>query len=220
MSFIPAGTFKQGCNDFGREHGAPAHWVYLNDFFIDKFEVTNKQFEQIIPEHVPRRSTLSSCDDCPVSKVTWYEAADYCYLIGKTLPTEAQWEKAAGGENGCEFPWGSQFDPAHPQARGGLKLRDKTSAVGSYLPNKYGIYDMAGNIWEWTSDWYGLYVDTGEIMYNPKGPSSGIMKVRRGGSWSDSIKAMAVGYRDWSYPQSRSLNDVGFRCAVNVLNPK
>lgn len=220
MVLIPAGKFKQGCDEFGIEHGAPSHSVYLGDFFIDKYEVTNKQFEKIIPEHDSRRSILSDCDDCPVSKLTWYEAADYCYLIGKTLPSESQWEKAAGGENGCEFPWGLQFDPLHPNAHGGLKLRDKARAVGSYPPNKYGIYDMAGNMWEWTADWYGPYINTGETLRNPKGPKSGIMKMRRGGAWSDSIKAMAVGYRDWSYPQSRSLNDVGFRCVLNVVNPK
>ena len=220
MVLIPAGKFKRGCDEFGLEHGAPSHTVYLDDFFVDKYEVTNRQFEKIIPEHESRRSTLSGCDDCPVSKVTWYDAADYCYLTGKSLPTEAQWEKAAGGASGCEFPWGPQFDPLHPMAHGGLKLRDKTSAVGSYPPNKYGLYDMAGNLWEWTADWYGPYISTGETMLNPKGPKSGIMKVRRGGAWSDSIKAMAVGYRDWSYPQSRSLNDVGFRCVVNMISSK
>lgn len=220
MALIPAGTSTMGCDDFGFEHGSPAHSVYLDDYFIDKYEVTNQKFEHIIPEHAPRRSSLSDCDDCPVTKVTWYEAADYCYLIGKALPSEAQWEKAAGGESGCGFPWGPQFDLSHPQARGGLKLRDKPSATGAFPPNKYGVFDMAGNVWEWTADWYGAYIDTNETQRNPKGPKSGIMKVRRGGAWSDSIKAMAVAYRDWSYPQSRSLNDVGFRCVINVINSK
>ncbi|MGV7221203.1 MAG: formylglycine-generating enzyme family protein [Nitrospinales bacterium] len=216
MVLIPAGTFDRGCDRFGLEHGAPAFKVYLNSFMIDKYEVTNKKFEEIISEHKLRRSTLSSCDDCPVSKVTWYEAADYCYLTGKWLPTEAQWEKAAGGVNGCGFPWGTELDKKNPQGRGGLQLKEKASPVGSYPPNKYGIYDMAGNLWEWVSDWYSPSYYMTELMYNPRGPSSGVMKVRRGGAWSDSVKAMRVGYRDWSYPFSRNFNDIGFRCVINL----
>jgi formylglycine-generating enzyme required for sulfatase activity len=105
-------------------------------------------------------------------------------------------------------------------ARGGLKLRDKASPVGQYPPNKFGIYDMAGNMWEWVADWFQPYLVTPEVLYNPRGPASGIMKVRRGGSWSDSVKSMATGYRDWSNPSSRSFNDIGFRCAINIVGKK
>jgi len=217
MVLIPSGTFQMGCDQFGPKHGAPAHTVYLDDFMIDKYEVTNKRFEEIIPDHKLRRSRFSNCDNCPVTKVTWYDATDYCYLIGKTLPTEAQWEKATGAANGCEFPWGPRFDPAHPQAHGGLKLQDKASPVGSYPSNKYGIYDLAGNVWEWMADWFSPNSRAkSEVEKNPRGPSRGEVKVRRGGSWSDSVIAMSAGYRDWSYPFSRSLNDVGFRCAINL----
>ncbi len=216
MVMIPAGTFQRGCDRFGLEHGAPAYKVYLSAFMIDKYEVTNKRFEEIMPEHKSRRSQLSACDNCPVSKVTWYEAADYCYLTGKSLPSEAQWEKAAGGAGGCQFSWGKNFDPINPQGRGGLKLKDKAAPVGRYAANKSGIYDMGGNTWEWLADWYSPNYYMNELMYNPRGPLSGVMKVRRGGAWSDSIKAMAVGYRDWSYPFSRNLNDIGFRCVINL----
>ena len=216
MVLIPVGTFERGCDRFGLKHGAPAYKVYLNAFMIDKYEVTNKRFEEIMPEHKSRRSQLSDCDDCPVSKVTWYEAADFCYLTGKSLPSEAQWEKAAGGTDGCHFSWGNEFDPENPQAHGGLELKDKAAPVGSYPPNKSGIYDMGGNVWEWVSDWYSPNYYMKELMYNPRGPSTGVMKVRRGGAWSDSVKAMAVGYRDWSYPFSRNFNDIGFRCVINL----
>ncbi|QPJ66067.1 MAG: formylglycine-generating enzyme family protein [Candidatus Nitrohelix vancouverensis] len=220
MVLIPAGKFTMGCNQFGIQHGGPEHDVVLDAFFIDKYEVTNKLYEKVVPEHRLRRSPFSSCDDCPVSKVSWYEAADYCYLIGKTLPSEAQWEKAAGARNGCEFPWGPQFDVTKGQARGGLKLRDETASVGSYPPNKYGLYDMAGNMWEWVSDWFTINDRFPEIMYNPKGPRRGQMKVRRGGAWSDSIHAMTSGWRDRSHPFSRGFNDIGFRCALNIIHKK
>ena len=216
MVLIPAGKFIQGCDALGPEHGAPAHPVYLDSFMIDLHEVTNQQFEKIMPDHKLRRSLSSHCDTCPVTKVTWYEAADYCHLIGKALPSEAQWEKAAGGVNGCEFPWGPDFDPEQKLARGGFELKDKASPVGSYPPNKFGLYDMGGNVWEWVADWYSPKYYFMEPLYNPRGPVRGVMKVRRGGAWSDQIKAMKTGYRDWSYPFSRSYSDIGFRCAINL----
>ncbi|MCH8158166.1 MAG: SUMF1/EgtB/PvdO family nonheme iron enzyme [Nitrospinae bacterium] len=215
MVHIPAGKFMMGCNRFGPQHGAPEHLVHLDGFMIDKYEVTNKRFEEVILEHELRRSVFSVCDDCPATRISWYEAADYCHLVGKSLPSEAQWERAAGGANGCEFPWGPEFDVKSPKGRGGLKLRDNTVPVGSFPPNRYGMHDMGGNVWEWVSDWFsgGYYFP--EFLHNPRGPRSGTMKVRRGGAWSDSVVAMASGYRDWSYPFSRGFNDIGFRCAIN-----
>lgn len=216
MVLISAGKFQRGCDSLGPEHGAPAHPVYLDAFMIDIHEVTNRRLEKVMPDHKLRRSMSSHCDNCPVTKITWYEAADYCHLIGKALPSEAQWEKAAGAASGCEFPWGPDFDPGKKLARGGLELKDKASPVGSYPPNKFGIYDMGGNVWEWVTDWYSPQYYFLEPLYNPRGPSRGVMRVRRGGAWSDSVKAMKSGYRDWSYPFSRSYSDIGFRCAINL----
>jgi formylglycine-generating enzyme required for sulfatase activity len=137
-------------------------------------------------------------------------------LVGKSLPSEAQWEKAAGSGRGCEFPWGEGFDIVNPPARGGLKLNDKASPVGSFPPNQNGLHDTAGNVWEWVSDWFSIRFYYADILHNPRGPIRGLMKVRRGGSWSDSVIAMTSGYRDWSYPLSRGFNDIGFRCAINL----
>jgi len=215
MVLIPGGVFNKGCNRFGPEHGAPEHKVHLDPFWIDKFEVTNEKFEKLFPDHFLRRSILSDCDKCPVSKLNWYEAADYCHLIGKSLPSEAQWERAAGNGNGCQFPWGEGFDLLNPPARGGLKSNEKTSPVGSFPPNSNGVHDMAGNVWEWVADWFSINIYYTDILHNPRGPARGVMKVRRGGSWADSIIAMTSGYRDWSHPLSRGFTDIGFRCAVN-----
>jgi formylglycine-generating enzyme required for sulfatase activity len=216
MVLIHGGTFKKGCNRFGPQHGAPEQKVHLDEFWIDKYEVSNKKFEKIFPEHFLRRSIFSDCDNCPVSKLSWYEAADYCHLIGKALPSEAQWELAASNGNSCQFPWGNGFDLMDPLARGGLKLNDKASAVGSFPPNKSGLYDMAGNVWEWVGDWFSIRFYHADTLHNPRGPTRGLMKVRKGGSWSDSVVAMTSGYRDRSYPLSRGFNDIGFRCAINL----
>jgi formylglycine-generating enzyme required for sulfatase activity len=218
MVRIEGGNFRMGCNEFGPEHGAPEHEVFLDDFLVDKYEVTNKKYEEVFPDHKLRRSRFSHCDKCPVTKVHWYNAADYCYLKGKALPTEAQWEKAAGAKNGCEFPWGTEFNDRDELARGGLKLKDSASPVGSFKPNKNGVYDTAGNVWEWVADWYQFYYTNGEMLRNPRGPRNGRMKIRRGGSWSDTVISMRSGYRDWSYPFSRSFNDIGFRCVLNLKN--
>mgnify|MGYP000662689333 CR=1 FL=1 len=224
MVVIPSGKFKMGCNQFGPMHGAPEHLVYLNQFMIDRFEVTNKRFEEIIPDHKLRRSKLSNCDECPVTNVSWYEAADYCYLTGKALPTEAQWEKAAGNSDGCAFPWGYDFDPIHSQGRGGLDMRDKSVPVGTYPANKYGIYDMGGNVWEWVADNYSPYKGS---TYQSK-YFGGELKVLRGQSAKDighfsgtaylsALKMFArSGYRESSYPDQPAL-DVGFRCASEKM---
>jgi formylglycine-generating enzyme required for sulfatase activity len=219
MVLIPGGTFKRGCDRFGPEHGAPEQKVHLDAFWIDKYEVTNKNFEKLFSDHNLRRSIFSDCDDCPVSKINWYEAADYCHLIGKSLPSEAQWERSSGNGDGCQFPWGDGFDLINTFARGGLKLRDKATEVGSFPANASGVHDMAGNVWEWVADWFSVKFYYTDILHNPRGPTRGNMKVRRGGSWSDSVVAMRSGYRDWSYPLSRGFNDIGFRCAIN-LKPK
>jgi formylglycine-generating enzyme required for sulfatase activity len=216
MVLIPGGVFRRGCDRFGPQHGAPEQTVHLDSYWIDKYEVTNEKFEKYFSEHSLRRSIFSECDNCPVSKLNWYEAADYCHLIGKSLPSEAQWERAASNGDGCQFPWGEGFDLMNPPARGGVKLKDKATPVGSFSPNVNGLYDMAGNMWEWVGDWFSIEFYFTDILRNPRGPMRGLMKVRRGGSWSDSVVAMASGYRDWSYPLSRGFNDIGFRCAINL----
>jgi formylglycine-generating enzyme required for sulfatase activity len=95
-------------------------------------------------------------------------------------------------------------------------MKDKSTPVGSYPPNIRGVFDMGGNVWEWVSDWMAPSYQASEILIDPRGPNSGIMKVRRGGAYSDSINAMATGYRDWSHPSSRYFSDIGFRCVINV----
>ncbi len=142
--------------------------------------------------------------------------------IKKDLPSEAQWEKAAGAEDECSYSWGSESfnnTDGQRQAHAGLSLYDGASEIGQYSPNKYGLYDMAGNVWEWVNDWmdfgWGKDNSVNKILINPTGPARGHKKVRRGGSWSDDIKALSSGWRDWTAPDARYFSDIGFRCVYN-----
>ena len=163
-----------------------------------------------------------SIGSLPVVNVDWFDAQAYCQWAGKRLPTEAEWEKAGKGTDDRRFPWGN-VEPTHKHLNFNQKWRGEQTLVpvGIYELGKspYGLYDMAGNVWEWVSDWFSIGFNYADTLHNPRGPMSGVMKVRRGGSWSDSVRAMASGYRDWSNPFSRGFADIGFRCSVN-LNSK
>jgi iron(II)-dependent oxidoreductase len=140
MVEIPAGEFTMG-NDAGDDDEKPAHTVPLEAFEMDMFEVTNADFAKFHP----------------VVKVTWDDADAYCQWAGKRLPTEAEWEKAAKGEEGLLYPWGNEWDPAKANTKeSGFR---GTVAVGSFAEgaSPYGVFDMAGNVWEWMADWYQSY---------------------------------------------------------------
>ena len=217
MVLVDAGYFKMGCNEISEHNLSAERLVYLDDFLIDPFEVTNKEYEKKYPEHKIKRHPTSFCDNCPVTKVSWYEARQYCQSEGKDLPTEAQWEKAAGENDRCAYSWaGPLFQDKHEarssgRVRGGFELDDGTSPIGSYPANRYGLYDMLGNVWEWTRDWMSAG-SFGESI-NPVGPQRGHFKVRRGGAWSDDIRGLMVSWRDWSAPETAFFVDIGFRCA-------
>jgi formylglycine-generating enzyme required for sulfatase activity len=154
--------------------------------------------------------------------VSWFKAKEYCLNLKKDLPSEAQWEMAAGAEDECSYPWGREsFNnvDGQRQAHAGLSLNEGASEIGQYSPNKYGLYDMAGNVWEWVNDWMDFGWKKNEsvhkIIINPTGPISGHKKVRRGGSWSDDVKALSSGWRDWTAPDARYFSDIGFRCVYN-----
>ena len=150
--------------------------------------------------------------------VDWNQAQTYCQWRGGDLPTEAQWEKAArGGLVGKKYPWGDE-DPVNQKGakNGALFLGREllgTIAVGSFSPNGYGLYDMAGNMWEWALDWYQAdYYNSQSIWRNPPGPSSGSYRVVRGGTWGAADLFMQLAYRYW-YTPSGSDYFVGFRCS-------
>lgn len=235
MVLIPAGEFTMGSDEFFGE--GPAHKVYLDAFYIDKYEVTNEQFCQFLNEKGNQTEggvrwldisgsnieyqggeyrPKAGYEDHPLIGVTWHGANAYAKWRGCRLPTEAEWEKAARGDLiGKTYPWGDDIDPA--RANYGQDAESATTTpVGGYLPNGYGLYDIAGNVWEWCSDWYDRDYYSESPYKNPRGPEDGYARVVRGGGWSGPVhiyaKYLRCSYRYFLRPESTN-NYLGFRCA-------
>ncbi len=240
MVKIPAGEFIMGSNKVDREelqqrfgmkripyvNEHPARKVYLDEYYIDKYEVTNKEYKEFVDAtgHKPPKGWVNGnykpgTDRHPVVMVTWFDADAYCKWRGKRLPTEAEWEKAARGTDGREFPWGNKFDQKKANSLG---LYGGTSEIGHFKEDvsPFGVYDMGGNAAEWTSDWYKAYPGNNFIDRD----YGETLKVVRGGSWG------GIGHYSFEFfyrtpfrnpirPKSR-LNDVGIRCVWSKKETK
>lgn len=206
MILVPNGEFTMGLE--GASNKTP-HTVQLNSFYIDKYEVSQKAFEKVRGGN-PSKFVGA---DLPVEQVTWLEANAYCNKIGKRLPTEAEWEKAARGGTTTLYFWGDQMDGAY--AWFSDNSDGKTHPSGQKKPNNLGIYDMNGNVWEWVADWYGKSYYETSPKDNPKGPETGEDKVLRGGSWYSGSRHLTTSTRYWS-PQNTRNSNFGFRCATDV----
>jgi formylglycine-generating enzyme required for sulfatase activity len=245
MVSIPGGTFQMGdTRNEGFTNEKPVHTVTVSGFKMGKYEITQKQYQTVMGANP---SFFTNCDDCPVEGVSWLGAVAFCnalsdregkqkvYTIngadvssnlsanGYRLPTEAEWEYAAGGGGSNRTRFGNGKDIANPTEMnfygGGQasysvvgEFRAKTIKVGSFAPNSLGLYDMSGNVWEWCSDWCGSYSSGAQT--NPTGPATGSSRVIRGGCWTDSPAYSRVAFRldltpNWA-PSSRS-NYGGFR---------
>ncbi len=187
MALIPAGNLMLNSKYDGKE-------VFIDNFFMDRFEVSQESYEKIInfnPSFFVDRKQ-------PVEKVNWFEAVEYCLQIGKRLPNEWEWEWASRSGNTSKFSWGK----GDPKLYGWFKKNSekKTHPVGQKKPNSYGLFDMSGNVWEWTDSYHET---TGG-------------KVLRGGSWRNSMNAMQSSKWITSLPIHR-FHYVGFRCAISKL---
>ncbi len=235
MVYVPGGTFQMGSDEGNPDADGdefPQHSVTLDDFWVDRTEVTNAQFaaflneqgnqteggvtwldleseycpiEQVGGQYQPK----SGYADHPVIEVSWYGADAYCQWAGAQLPTEAQWEYAARGEQGYIYPWGNDA-PTCERAQFG-DCPGQTVPVGTLLDGASwcGALDIAGNVWEWTADWYGAY--SAGAQTNPTGPADGYSKVLRGGGWSCSQSDVRAANRNNNVPGGR-YGFFGFRC--------
>ncbi len=222
MRFVLAGNFIMGSDNYSYAQEKPVHTVYLDSFYIDKYEVTNALYKACVdtglcsPPKEMKSYTRNSYygnsqyDDYPVIYVDWNMSNTYCQWRGAQLPTEAQWEKAARGTDGRDYPWGEGI--ACSKANSLNCSVGDTAIVGSYKNgvSPYGIYDMAGNVWEWVADWYSETYYQNSPQSNPLGPESGQYRALRGGAFGDSDLRVSNRLRD---DPANNFYSIGFRCA-------
>ncbi len=234
MVFIPAGPFIMGGGSEGDFDEQPQRVVYLDAYYIDMYEVTNadyRRFAKMLKRPLPEIPVfeddvrLLKEDRQPVVGVMWTDAFAYCRWAGNRLPTEAEWEKAARGEGGRIWPWGDAFSPQlAPKLANGRGEKDgfKYSApVGNYPGGRspYGLYDMAGNVSEWVSDWYDQFYYKKAPAQNPKGPEEPDINkvvVYRGGSYHSISHDVRASKRFGGAHPERGESTVGFRCAKDA----
>jgi len=226
LLYVPAGAFSMG-SEAGYSDERPVHTVSLSAFWVDQSEVTNGMYaacESAGECARPRRKSSNLIDgyygfegylDYPVIFISWQDAADYCAWVGRRLPTEAEWEKAARGTDERPYPWGSA-PPDATLANFNHNL-DDVSRVGSYQDGKspYGAFDLAGNVMEWTADWYAEDYYSFSPELDPPGAESGLHRVVRGGSWKGNESGVRSAHRFIQLPDSPSF-DLGFRCVQDA----
>lgn len=223
MVFVQGGCYEMGCGSWTSDcelDESPVHEVCVNDFQIDKYEVTQSEYMKIMKKNPSKFKG----DDMPVDSVQWFDANNYCNGVGKRLPTEAEWEYAARSRGKKEKYAGTSSESLLDEYAWVWVIgRKKIShPVGEKKPNGLGIYDMNGNVWEWVSDMYiEDYYKTSPRL-NPEGPSigtkragyGGIFRSRRGGGWSEVSKNIRISNRGLSRAGNRCDN-TGFRCAIS-----
>ena len=224
MVLIPGGSFFMGTNSNQPSIAFPLHQVEVRSFYMDMYEVSNREYYDFcmatghkLPEFwgMDIYKSGTGFPDFPVVGVSQFDASLYAEWAGKRLPTEAEWEYAArGGLENIDFPFGEKAD--HSRARYNDPEAEKGPVqTGSYDPNGYGLYDMAGNVWEWVTDWFDpeYYAESPEI--DPKGPDTGTFRVIRGGGWHSGPGCITV-HRRYALPQHWVDMAGGFRCVKDL----
>lgn len=242
MACIPAGDFLRGSKS-GEKNEQPQATIHLDAYLMDVTEVTNEAHDACVKAKKckPVHTVYPDFDRPrqPKAGARWYDAVDFCKAVGKHLPTEAEWEKAARGTDGRRYPWGEEVatcDLAVIMDKRGRSCgvpqkssapdRGRTFEVASRPPNQYGLYDMSGNAWEWVNDYYSeSYAACGDACLgkNPKGPCGGVSpcdkhgdRVVRGGSWFWTAPLATTTYRRHHVPSNNPYHHYGFRCAASL----
>jgi formylglycine-generating enzyme required for sulfatase activity len=246
MIFIQEGSFTMGFkidndHEWGDMDEEPVHQVTLSSYWIDKYEVTSSNFSKFLNENKNEAhrfieitpsvtvqfednvyQSRKGLENYPVNRVSWLGADAYCKWKGKRLPTEAEWEKAARGDDQRIFPWGNEF-PDNSRVTFRRKFSEKGFRVMEPVDgfsagvSPYGVHQMAGNVWEWVSDWFDSVAYQDEKRIDPKGPESGISKVLRGGNWYYKAYYMRTTYRFNERPEIFKVWQ-GFRCARQAMS--
>lgn len=227
MVRIPKGEFVMGSSDHMDE---TPHNVVLDSYLIDQYEVSNNQYRQFMK--ATGHAAPAYWDDPrlnkpnqPVVGVNWFDATAFCSWKGKRLPTEAEWERAAKGPEGdLHYPWGHKLTPE--LANYGQNV-GKTKPVDAYPEgvSGFGVYNMAGNVFEWVSDWYQRDYYKESPALNPQGPKEGYnwanqgpVRTLRGGSWLAPATSLHTSHRFWNQPENNSYGvGLGFRCAKSAV---
>ncbi len=209
----------------GLPDARPLHRVYVSGFWIDKYKVTNRQYRRCVEVGacaVPK--DRSAYDDMtrsehPVTNVTWNQVRGYCRWLGKRLPTEAEWEKAARGTDGRLYPWGNSDEVLKVRARAVDQQAGKnaTDAVGTvdFAVSPYGVADLIVNVSEWVNDWYAEDFYRSSPARDPQGPVRGSFRVLRGGEFTDRPLELRASYRGWDDVTYWGPS-LGFRCAEDL----
>jgi formylglycine-generating enzyme required for sulfatase activity len=227
MVLVPAGPFLMGSPPGeGDQDETPQRGVFVDAFWIDLYEATFAQYAKfsaatraprpVIPVLQDDPAKLMASEQ-PVVAASWAQARDYCRWLGKRLPTEAEWEKAARGERGVKWSWGNAYGPGLANLQGEEDGYQYTAPPGAFPQGRsaYGVYDMAGNVAEWVADWYDPKYYLGAPFEFPTGPDSGKHRVFRGGSWNDTPSDVRTAKRFTAAPHQTSAV-IGFRCAKDV----
>ncbi len=227
-----------GLQDQKSASESPAHSVELMSFYLDQYEVSNADFRRFLEQHPEWKMERArghrgqadpnylihwqggnvrtpSADTYPVVYVSWFAAQAYCQAQGKRLPTEAEWERAARAGTTTLYAYGNSVETLLPHAWFYFNSARQTHPVDSKRPNRWGIYHLNGNVWEWVSDWYASDYYQNSPRRNPLGPKAGRHKVIRGGGWYDGPQRLRSTSRDYVRPEY-AVEDIGFRCAMSA----